>query len=113
MRLLLVRRVLETSEPSLTEKIDWCRLGEASALYDVLLVSVEARVAVVAWVEMDELVSLRSGGETECNRWAGGIGVAWRNRGLSSGLGMGNGPEDTNAGLDMGDSGGALAWAWA
>lgn len=34
-----------------------------SALYDVLLVSVEARVAVVAWVEMDELVSLRSGGE--------------------------------------------------
>lgn len=63
MRLLLVRRVLETSDPSLTEKMDWCRLGEVSALYDVLLVSVEARVAVVAWVETDEIVSLRGGGE--------------------------------------------------
>lgn len=63
VRLLLVRRVLETSAPSLREKMDWCRLGEVSALYDVLLVSVEARVAVVAWVEMDEVVSLRGGGE--------------------------------------------------
>ena len=63
MRLLLVRRVLETSDPSLTEKMDWCRLGEVSALYDVLFVSVEARVAAVAWVETDESVSLRGGGE--------------------------------------------------
>jgi hypothetical protein len=44
VRLLLVRRMLETetSEPSLREKMDWCRLGEVSALYDVLEVSAEA-----------------------------------------------------------------------
>lgn len=48
VRLLLVRRLLETSEPSLREKIDWCSVGGVSALYDVLLVSVEARVALVA-----------------------------------------------------------------
>ena len=65
VRLLLVRRLLETSEPSLTEKIDWCRLGEVSALYDVLLVSVDANVAVVAWVEIEELVSFLMGGEVE------------------------------------------------
>lgn len=63
MRLLLVRRMLETSVPSATEKTERCRLGEVSALYDVLLVSVEARVAVVTWVEMEEVVSLRGGGE--------------------------------------------------
>ncbi len=68
VRLLLVRRVLETSAPSLTEKMDWCRLGEVSALYDVLLVSAEAMVAVVAWVETDEVVSLRGGGEPGCGR---------------------------------------------
>lgn len=53
------------------ENMDWCRLGEVSALYDELLVSVEARVAVVAWVEMDEVVSLRGGGEPEpgCGTW--------------------------------------------
>jgi hypothetical protein len=49
----------------LTEKIDWCRLGEVSALYDVLLVSVDANVAVVAWVEIEELVSFLMGGEVE------------------------------------------------
>lgn len=43
--------------------MDWCGLGEVSALYDVLLVSVEARVAVVACVETDEPVSCLSGGE--------------------------------------------------
>jgi hypothetical protein len=64
VRLLLVRRLLETSEPSLTEKMDWCRLGEVSALYDVLLVSLDAIVAVVAWVETEEPVSFRMGGET-------------------------------------------------
>jgi len=52
----------------LTEKMDWCRLGEVSALYDVLLVSAEAMVAVVAWVETDEVVSLRGGGEPGCGR---------------------------------------------
>jgi hypothetical protein len=64
VRLLLVRRLLETSGPSLTEKMDWCRLGEVSALYDVLLVSLDAIVAVVAWVETEEPVSFRMGGET-------------------------------------------------
>lgn len=59
VRLLLARRVLETSDPSVMEKMDW----EVSALYDELLVSVEARVADVAWVETDEVVSLRGGGE--------------------------------------------------
>jgi hypothetical protein len=52
----------------LTEKIDWCRLGEVSALYDVLVVSVEANVAVVACVEMDDAVSFLIGGEVGCNR---------------------------------------------
>jgi hypothetical protein len=42
VRLLLVRRLLETSVPSLREKIDWCSVGEVSELYDVLVVSVEA-----------------------------------------------------------------------
>lgn len=69
VRLLLVRRLLETSEPSFTEKIDWCRLGEVSALYDVLLVSVEASVAVVACVEMEELVSFLKGGDAGCRWW--------------------------------------------
>jgi hypothetical protein len=48
VRRLLARRLLETSAPSFREKIDWCNVGEVSALYDVLLVSVEARVALVA-----------------------------------------------------------------
>lgn len=48
LRLLLVRRLLETSAPSLREKIDWCKVGEWSALYDVLLVSEDLRVALVA-----------------------------------------------------------------
>jgi hypothetical protein len=69
VRLLLVRRLLETSEPSFTEKIDWCRLGEVSALYDVLLVSVEAKVAVVACVEMEEHVSFLKGGVTGWRWW--------------------------------------------
>lgn len=69
VRLLLVRRLLETSEPSFTEKIDWCRLGEVSALYDVLLVSVEAKVAVVACVEMEEHVSFLRGGVTGWRWW--------------------------------------------
>lgn len=41
VRLLLARRLLETSVPSSKEKIDWCGLGEVSALYDVLVVSAE------------------------------------------------------------------------
>jgi hypothetical protein len=69
VRLLDARRWLETSEPSLTEKIDWCRLeGEVSALYDVLFVSADKLVAPdaeVAWVEMDELVSFLNGGESD------------------------------------------------
>jgi hypothetical protein len=69
VRLLLVRRLLETSEPSFIEKIDWCKLGEVSALYDVLLVSVEAKVAVVACVEMEEHVSFLKGGVTGWRWW--------------------------------------------
>jgi len=61
--------------------MDWCRLGEVSALYDELLVSVDRLVTAeteVAWVEMDDVVSLRSGGEADCRgesrRWAGLVG---------------------------------------
>jgi hypothetical protein len=63
VRLLLGRRLLETSAPSLRENMDWCKLGEVSALYDVLLVSAEACVALVACVEMDEFVSFLGGGD--------------------------------------------------
>ena len=90
VRLLLVRRVLETSAPSLTEKMDWCRLGEVSALYDVLLVSVEARVAVVAWVEMDEVVSLRGGGDDGWAREEGYIGARVGVSSCGRGMGVGD-----------------------
>jgi len=50
VRLLLGRRVLETSEPSFTEKMDWCGVGEVSALYDVLVDSTERLVVPVAEV---------------------------------------------------------------
>jgi len=33
----------------LREKIDWCKVGEWSALYDVLLVSEDLRAALAAW----------------------------------------------------------------
>jgi hypothetical protein len=46
----------------LREKIDWCSVGEVSALYDVLLVSDEPRLALVARVDKDELMSFRGGG---------------------------------------------------
>ncbi len=48
VRLLLARRLLETSDPSFMENMDWCRLGEVSALYEVVLVSEEPKVAAVA-----------------------------------------------------------------
>lgn len=66
LRLLLVRRLLETLAPSLREKIDWCKVGEWSALYDVLLVSEDLIVALVAWVEMEEFVSFLVGGDESC-----------------------------------------------
>lgn len=70
VRLLLARTRLETSVPSFTWKMD-VKLGEVSALYDVLFVSVDTLVAVeavvtmVACVEMDELVSFLIGGEAD------------------------------------------------
>jgi len=73
VRLLLARRLLERSEPSLTEKMDWCGVGEVSALYDVLLLApstdrraVPGAVEVPeAWVEIEEAVSFLNGGETD------------------------------------------------
>lgn len=73
VRLLLARRLLERSEPSLTEKMDWCGVGEVSALYDVLLAPSSDRRAVPAagevaeaWAEIKEGVSFLNGGETDC-----------------------------------------------
>lgn len=49
VRLLLARTRLETSEPSFTWNMD-VKLGEVSALYDVLLVSTDILVAADAAV---------------------------------------------------------------
>jgi hypothetical protein len=59
-----------------------------SALYDVLLVSVEATVAVVAWVEMDEAVSFRTGGVIEC-RPRGDVAEKARDEAEANGAGRG------------------------
>lgn len=79
VRLLLARTRLETSAPSLTRKTE-VKLGEVSALYDVLfvskdkLVAADATVAAVACVETDELVSFLVGGDPE-SCLPGGVGV--------------------------------------
>lgn len=76
----------------MTEKIDWCKVGEVSALYDVLLVSVEATVAVVAWVEIDEAVSFRTGGVAGCKP-RGEVAERAKDEAEPNGTGRGGLPE--------------------
>lgn len=56
----------------MTEKMDWCRLGEVSAPYDELLPSITGERAFPAaggvageWLERDEGVPFLRGGDTD------------------------------------------------
>ena len=56
----------------MTEKMDWCRLGEVSAPYDELLLSTAGERVLPAaggvagdWLEREEGVSFLNGGDTD------------------------------------------------
>lgn len=65
----------------MTEKMDWCRLGEVSAPYDELLPagSTDRRAFPAAgdvagdWLASEDGVSFRRGGDTDCD----GVGGEW------------------------------------